>query len=123
MPDKPTGPGTQDRAPHETPEYLKLRQQFEDQGAKMDKLPGIMAADQALAWGRTKYRYWWTGHIHHQRLQEFPGASVESFRVLAPKDAWHHQRGYRAGRDMKAVILHKDYGETSRIVVNPQMFK
>ena len=91
-------------------------------GPKMPALPGIMATDQPTAWGRTKYRVWWTGHIHHTQIHEFPGATVESFRVLAPKDAWHHQRGYRSAREMKAIVFAREHGEVSRLTVNPEVF-
>lgn len=90
-------------------------------GVKMDKLPMLMATDRAAEWGRTKYRYWWTGHIHHQQMHDYPGCSVESFRVLCPPDAWAAQKGYRAARDMKAIILHKEFGEVARYTVNPEM--
>jgi hypothetical protein len=92
-------------------------------GPKPDKLPGIMAADRSEAWGRTKYRYWLTGHIHTQKQFEFPGCLVESFRVLAPQDAWASNKGYRSGRDMKAIVYHIDFGEVSRVTVNPEMFR
>ena len=82
----------------------------------------IMAADREQAWGRTKFRYWLTGHVHNQRLWDFPGCSVESFRVLAPQDAWAFNKGYRSQRDMKAIIYHAEYGEVSRVTVNPEMF-
>lgn len=92
-------------------------------GAKLDKLPNIMAADRAEAWGRTHHRYWWTGHIHTRTAQDFAGCSVESFRVLAPVDAWGANKGYRAIRDMKALVLHQDHGEVARHTVNPRMFR
>ncbi len=82
---------------------------------KMDMLPGIMACDRATDWGEAKYRYWYTGHIHHDELREFPGCTVESFRTLAAKDAWHTAQGYRAGRDMRCIVIHRDYGEIGRI--------
>lgn len=91
-------------------------------GAKLDKLPQIMAADRAEAWGRSKHRYWWTGHVHHRQALDFAGCSVESFRILAPPDAWAAQKGYRPIRDMKAIVIHKDYGEVARHTVNPEMF-
>lgn len=91
-------------------------------GSKLDKLPNVMAADQAAAWGRTKHRYWWTGHIHTHSGRDFPGCSVESFRILAPGDAWSAQKGYRAIRDMKALLIHRDHGEVGRHTVNPDMF-
>lgn len=91
-------------------------------GAKADKLPGIMAADRPEAWGRTSFRYWWTGHVHHRSANDYPGCSVESFRILAPADAWAAGKGYRSQRDMKAIILHREHGEVARHTVNPSMF-
>ena len=98
-------------------------------GTKMQNLPLIMATDKAELWGRTKHRYWWTGHIHTSKTQaaissqDFSGCSVESFRILAPEDAWAHQKGYRSHRSMKSIILHKGYGEVARHTVNPDMLK
>jgi hypothetical protein len=98
-------------------------------GAKMDSLPLIMATDRADAWGRTKFRYWFTGHIHHaksksvvDRSQDYNGCSVESFRILPPTDAYGAQKGYRASRDMKAIVMHREFGEVARHTVNPDMF-
>ena len=91
--------------------------------AKPMNLPGIMAADKAEAWGRTRYRYWWTGHIHSQKVFDNPGALVESFRILAPADAYAHNEGYRAGREMNAITLHREFGEVGRIKVNPDMLR
>ena len=81
---------------------------------KKERLPGLMAMDMPEAGGRTKHRYWYTGHIHHKTVLEVDSTLVESFRTLAGKDAWHHGQGYRAGRDMNAIVLHKKYGETDR---------
>jgi UDP-2,3-diacylglucosamine pyrophosphatase LpxH len=91
--------------------------------AKMDRLPGIMAHDQGPAWGRTKYRTWWTGHIHHEQIKEFPGCTVESFGILAAPDAYAASHGYRSKRSMKAIVLHKEHGEVERHTVNPDMFE
>lgn len=98
-------------------------------GTKMQNLPLIMAADRPDDWGKTKHRHWWTGHIHKSltqaavSAQDFSGCTVESFRVLAPNDAWSHQKGYRSHRDMKSIVLHKEYGEVARNTVNPDMFE
>jgi len=83
-------------------------------GIKMDQLPGVMATDVPAAWGGSVFRYWYVGHIHHIHKREFPGASVESFRTLAARDAWHSGKGYRAGRDMSLIVHHKQYGEIER---------
>lgn len=88
---------------------------------KFQDLPGLMAEDKPVEWGQTKHRYWWTGHIHHERSQEFGSVKVESFRVLPPNDAWHHESGYRSKRGMTSIVYHKDHGEISRTVVTPEM--
>ena len=83
-------------------------------GAKPNALGGIMATDRALDWGATKFRYWLTGHIHTHNTHELAGCTVESFRTLAPKDAWTASKGYRSGRDMYCIVIHKNYGEIER---------
>jgi hypothetical protein len=90
-------------------------------GAKMGELPLIMATDRPEQWGNTEFRYWWTGHVHHDQVKDYAGCRVESFRILAPADAWAANKGYRAASDMKAIILHKDFGEVARHIVNPRM--
>lgn len=82
--------------------------------AKHEALPGVMAADQPESWGKTKHRYWYTGHVHHQSVKEFPGVVCESFRTLAAKDAYAAGHGYRAGRDMVAIVHHAEHGEVER---------
>jgi len=91
--------------------------------AKPAQLPGIMAADRREAWGRTEHHYWYTGHIHVQTVYEFPSCSVESFRIMPPGDAYLFNEGYRAKRDMKALILHREHGEVGRLLVNPAMLR
>lgn len=85
---------------------------------KPAQLPGIMATDRKEAWGRTSHRYWYCGHIHHDTVKEYPGpCTVETFRTLATKDAWHNKFGYRSGRDMKLDVLHAKHGRINRHIV------
>lgn len=81
---------------------------------KPQALPGIMSTDAAQQWGQTDFRYFYRGHVHHDDEKEYPGCKVQSFRTLAAKDAWHAGAGYRSGRDMKAIIFHRKYGERVR---------
>ena len=81
---------------------------------KHENLLGVMAADQAEAWGRTKHRYWYTGHVHHKSVKELAGVICESFRTLAAKDAYASGHGYRAGRDMVCITQHRLHGEVER---------
>ena len=84
-------------------------------GAKPLQLGGVMAADEPEMWGRTRFRFWHGGHVHHLSRTEVAGAVVETHRTLAGKDAWHNWKGYRAGRSLQAITYHKLWGEDSRI--------
>lgn len=88
---------------------------------KMPQLAAVMAADRAEAWGRASHRYWYTGHIHTQTVLELPGCVVESFNTLAPNDAYATSGGWRSRQNMKAIVLHKEFGEVARHTVNPGM--
>lgn len=77
-------------------------------------LVAIMAADRPKEWGETLHRAWYVGHVHHQDLKEYRGGTVEYFRTLAARDAWHAGQGYRAGRDMRLIVMHKEHGEIER---------
>ena len=86
---------------------------------KVDKLPGVMATDRAEAWGRCRNRYWWTGHVHHEALREYPGVSVETFGTLAERDAYATAGGWRSRQGAHLIHLHKTAGEYSRLLSNP----
>jgi hypothetical protein len=89
--------------------------------AKPTKLPEIMAADKPKEWGSSHYRYWYTGHIHSRNVIEFSGCVWESFRTLSTGDSWHHGAGYRSGREMCSILLHKDFGEVGRNTASIKM--
>ncbi len=85
---------------------------------KHGDLESIMAAERASDWGETIHRFWYCGHIHHSVKKEMRGCVIESFRTLAPRDAWAANAGYRSGRDMNRITLHREYGEVGREIVN-----
>lgn len=86
--------------------------------AKGPDLESLMAAERPEMWGRTKYRYVLCGHVHHSQVKEYRGCIVESFRTLAPGDAWHKASGYHSGRDMRRIVYSREHGEVSREIVN-----
>lgn len=86
-------------------------------GPKLDALGEIMAADTPEAWGRTVYRWWVTGHVHHLQQKELRGCTADTLRTCAPGDNWHVSAGYRSGRGMVCVLLDREYGEYQRNTV------
>jgi hypothetical protein len=82
--------------------------------AKQGDLLGVMASDRAEDWGKTKFRYWYHGHLHTSGVLEKQGVLIEWFRTLAPRDAWATETGYRSGRDMYCIVHHREFGEIER---------
>ncbi len=90
---------------------------------KLESLPLLMATDDPISWGATTHRFWYTGHVHHNSAKSIMGCRVETLAVLPPGDAWSHGKGYRAEREMKAVVFHKEFGRHSEVFVNPAMLE
>lgn len=88
---------------------------------KMHELVLQMPYDRPKEFYESPFRYWWTGHIHQDSKKEIQGVIVESARTLAARNAWAASHGYRAGRDAKAVVYHKDFGEVERHTVSVDM--
>lgn len=76
--------------------------------------PLLMANDQPQLWGETECRYWLLGHVHHKDVKDYPGCRVEYFPTLAGKDNYHHSAGYRAPREITAMVYSAEYGEVGR---------
>ena len=72
-----------------------------------------------IEWGRTKYRFGWLGHLHHKESKEIGGMMFEQFNVLTTPDAWHAGAGFGSSRSMTCIVLSEDYGEDSRVIINP----
>jgi len=90
---------------------------------KLGELPSIMACDRPEEWGSTQHRFWWTGHIHHTKHQEYRGCTVEAFNSLAAGDAWHAASGYRAARQMQRIDLDREEGIYNRGIASIGMIR
>jgi hypothetical protein len=84
--------------------------------AKINEMPGIMAADQRRMWGQTEIAYAHGFHIHHKTKSagEEGGCSWETHQTPAPRDTYHQGKNYRSGRSMCAITYSKDSGEEER---------
>jgi hypothetical protein len=78
-------------------------------------LPLQMATDCREDWSETEFHHWLTGHIHHKSVHEIGGVTVESFRTIASKDAWHASKGYKGGQELNAIVHHFEDGEIQRL--------
>jgi hypothetical protein len=90
---------------------------------KITDVSSVFAAQFREMYGRTKYAYAHTGHLHHLDVKENNLMIVEQHRTLAAPDAYSARGGYLAGRDAKVITYHKKYGEVSRLTINSEMLK
>jgi len=81
----------------------------------------VFASQFREIYGRTKYTYIHTGHMHHKHVKENPMMVVEQHRTLAPSDAYSARGGWLSGRDAQVITYHKLYGECGRITVSSDM--
>lgn len=85
-------------------------------GAKDTKLPMIMAKEQPEAWGKTRWRYWLTGHMHHLAEKD-RGVIIMQAPSLSGDDRWHEKQGYvLADRGNVAYLFDRERGHTDRML-------
>ena len=77
-----------------------------------------MACEKPQEWGKSKYRYFYFGHIHHETVKEIGNVRCESFQTIVAKDAHAANGGYMSGRSMTAITIHEQRGEVGRHKVN-----
>jgi len=91
----------------------------------VDKLPLIMATDNAKDWGNTKYRTFFLGDIHHNqefkflRAKDNAGCTVEFLRSVGVTDSWHEDNGYVGiPRTIEATVFSNNKGKVANYAVN-----
>lgn len=90
---------------------------------KVTNVSEVFAAQFREMFGRTKYAYAHTGHLHSNALVENNLMLVEQHRTLAASDAYAARGGWLSGRDAKVITYHKEFGEVSRLTISPEMLK
>lgn len=80
-------------------------------------LQGVMSTDQPEAWGRTRHRHWYTGHVHHKTCTELHGCTVETLRTLAATSRYAHGAGLRSQPGMILDVWDEQHGNPTRHTV------
>lgn len=86
--------------------------------AKADRLVHFVADEFAEAWGRTKYRFLFTGHLHSHKSQDIGGMKWEQLRAVAERDAYAVSHAYSGRAQLQAITYDKSRGEVQRVSVN-----
>ena len=92
-------------------------------GAKMDKLPLLMAQERPVDWSETKFRYWYLHHLHHKvkhkwlDAKDYIGVTVEYMRSPSGTDSWHNRKGFTGVQKAVEGFIHeRNSGQIARLV-------
>ena len=86
--------------------------------SKAERLVMFMAHEYAREWGRSKWRYLFTGHLHHAHLRDIGGVQVEQLRAAASRDEYATSHAYAGIAQLQSITFHKKKGEVFRSKVN-----
>ena len=91
-------------------------------GAKMDKLPLLMANEKPKEWSETTHRYWYLHHLHHKikhkylDAKDYIGVTVEYMRSPSSSDSWHSAKGFcGVPRACEGFLHDKESGQVARL--------
>ena len=91
-------------------------------GAKMDRLPLLMASEKPEQWSKTKHRYWYLHHLHHKvkhkwlDAKDYMGVTCEYMRSPSSADSWHSRKGFcGVPRACEGFIHDKESGQVARL--------
>lgn len=88
---------------------------------KLDQLETVFIAKFREVFGRTKFSYAHTGHLHHDIVHETNTMKVEQHRTIAAPDSHASRGGWISGRDAKVITYSREFGEVTRHIVSSQM--
>jgi hypothetical protein len=86
--------------------------------SKAQNMVMFLADKYAEAWGRTKHRYLFSGHLHHHKSQDIGGCQWEQLRAVTSKDAYAAAHAFSARAQMQGITYHRERGEIQRVKVN-----
>jgi hypothetical protein len=85
--------------------------------SKADRMVFFMADEYAPMWGRTRYRFLFTGHMHHHKSQDIGGVHHEQLRAVTERDAYAVSNAYTSRAQLQAITYHRTRGEVQRVKV------
>ena len=88
---------------------------------KREDYPLLMATENPVLFGATKWREAHCGHIHQTKTQEFHGVRVRILPALCPPDAWHAANGYVGNlRSAECYVWDKEEGLVGQFFYNDE---
>ena len=92
---------------------------------RMAQLQKLFASEPRFRklWGSSKHAYIHCGHLHHERVLDDAGCTIEQHPTLAARDNYSSSNGYVSQRGAKIITYDKSDGEVHRVTVRPRYDK
>jgi hypothetical protein len=101
---------------YEFGECLIASQHGDKAGAQ--KLVMFVADQWSQLWGRTKFRYLFTGHLHHHKSADIGGMVWEQLSAVTSKDYYAFSHAFAGRPQLSGITYHRDEGVKYRTFVN-----
>tara|TARA_R110002020_G_scaffold26270_21_gene84901 strand:- start:763 stop:2436 length:1674 start_codon:yes stop_codon:yes gene_type:complete len=73
--------------------------------SKTSDLARLAAIEAKEAWGKCDHKMVFTGHLHHEKIEEDRGFTRYQLPSLSGEDRWHAKKGYIGNRKVIAAVL------------------
>ena len=88
---------------------------------RVANIDDVFVAKFRDVFGRTKYSYAHTGHLHSKEVVSTNLMKIEQHETLAAADAYAAKGGWISDRSAQVITYHKDHGEVGRVRITPEM--
>lgn len=65
-------------------------------------------------WGRTRHRFYFTGHLHSHKSEDIGGMQWEQLRAVTSKDSYAASHAYSCRPQMQMILFDRNDGEVAR---------
>lgn len=73
--------------------------------SKTSDLARLAAVEARQAWGKCDHKMVFTGHLHHEKIEEDRGFIRYQLPSLSGEDKWHAKKGYVGNKKLIAAVL------------------
>lgn len=87
-----------------------------DGGLKPKDFMATMAKEASQWWTQTRYRAFFTGHLHTEVVRELIGGTHYQMKSLSGKDRYHEKNAYLSDAGMNSYVIDKERGVTGTIL-------
>lgn len=91
---------------------------------KVTDLHKVFSSDPFFSadWGKCRYRYLHTGHLHHLSIKEDMGWIATQHPTIAGRSSYESRGGWSSQRAAMGICYHREFGEYSNVFSRPEMF-